>query len=69
MTEGPRTRNTRAESVTWREGLAAVAPAVAPMRSWGQKSEQIGESELIMVPCQILTVVGGLATHKHVPVA
>jgi hypothetical protein len=22
-----------------------------------------------MVPCQVLTVVGGLAAHKHVPVA
>lgn len=48
-------------------GLATGAPQVSPwddevaVGSWG--------SELVVVPCQILAVVGGLAAHEHVPVA
>ena len=49
------------------QGLATGAPQLSPrgnkaaVGSWG--------SELVVVPCQILAVVGGLAAHEHIPVA
>lgn len=48
-------------------GLATGAPQVSP---WGDKAA-VGSwgSELVVVPCQILAIVGGLAAHEHVPVA
>lgn len=53
---------------TWREDLATGAsPRIIP---WGHEAvlSMLG-SELIMVTRQVLTVVGGLAAHEHVPVA
>lgn len=50
-----------------KKGAATASPPHAThgaTRLW----QAHGGSELIMVPCQVLPVVGGLAAHKHVPI-
>lgn len=55
----------RQGGAAWSQG---APPQVIP---WGYKAVAhtwgVG-SQLIVVACQVLAVVGGLAAHKHVPV-
>lgn len=53
-----------------RGGLATGAPPWVTLWSYKAPGRRPGAwgSELVMVTCQVLAVVGGLAAHEHVPV-